>query len=124
MLISDWSAELFSSYLELRQFQKINKETLTDVEIGAKWDWQAGGVRGQLNVAAFHSKYQGALQFFNVVATGIPQGVPDYPTRQSIGLNAADDTIRGIELVATVIPPTGLTLSDRKSAVEGKSVSV
>src|SRR3546814_11521165 len=59
------------------------------VEIGAKWDWQAGGVRGRLNVAAFHSKYQGALQFFNVVATGIPQGVPDYPDRKSTRLNSS-----------------------------------
>src|SRR3546814_9427163 len=92
MRIIDGSSDVGSSDL-------INKETLTDVEIGAKWDWQSGSVRGRLNVAAFHSKYQGALQFFNVVATGIPQGVPDYPTRQSIGINAADETIRGIEKI-------------------------
>lgn len=96
---------------DLRPFQKINKETLTDVEVGAKWNWRAGDVHGRLNIAAFYSKYKGALQFFNVVATGIPQGAPDYPTRQSIGVNAADETIKGIEIEASIVPTTGLTFS-------------
>ncbi|MDB5700918.1 MAG: TonB-dependent receptor [Sphingomonadales bacterium] len=96
---------------DLRPFQKIGKETLTDGEIGFKWDWRADGIRGRLNVAAFLGKYKGALQFFNVVSSGIPQNAPDYPTRQSIGINAADETIKGVEVEAVVIPARGLTLS-------------
>jgi iron complex outermembrane receptor protein len=96
---------------DFRPYQKINKEKLTDVEIGAKWDWTAGDVRGRLNVSGFYSKYKGALQFFNAIATGIPQSAVDYPTRQSIGINAADLTIKGIEFEATVMPVSGLTLS-------------
>src|SRR3546814_10505778 len=32
---------------DLRPFQKIGEEKLTDVELGAKWDWEAGDVRGR-----------------------------------------------------------------------------
>src|SRR3546814_746340 len=96
---------------DLRPFQKIGEEKLTDVELGAKWDWEAGDVRGRLNVAAFYGKYKGALQFFNVVGTGIPNTAPDFPTRQSIGVNAADMTIQGVEVEAVVIPIAGLSFS-------------
>src|SRR3546814_16003247 len=30
---------------DLRPFQKIGEEKLTDVALGAKWDWEAGDVR-------------------------------------------------------------------------------
>ena len=96
---------------DLRPFQKIEEETLTDYEIGAKWDWRSGGARGRLNVAAFRTDYKGALQFFNVVATGIPNTAPDFPTRTSIGVNAADLTIQGVEVEATVIPVAGLSFN-------------
>src|SRR3546814_20272552 len=91
MRISDWSSDVCSSDL--------------------KWDWEAGDVRGRLNVAAFYGKYKGALQFFNVVGTGIPNTAPDFPTRQSIGVNAADMTIQGVEVEAVVIPIAGLSFS-------------
>src|SRR3546814_10676100 len=83
---------------ELRPFQKIGEEKLTDVELGAKWAWEAGVVRGRQNVAAFYGKYKGALTFFNVVGTGIPNTAPDFPTRQSIAVNAADMTIQDVEV--------------------------
>src|SRR3546814_17776650 len=35
----------------------------------------------------------------------------DFPTRQSIGVNAADMTIRGVEVEAVVIPIAGLSFS-------------
>src|SRR3546814_818063 len=52
-----------------------------------------------------------SLQFFNVVGTGIPNTAPDFPTRQSIGVNAADMTIQGVEVEAVVIPIAGLSFS-------------
>src|SRR3546814_16381768 len=94
------------------------------------------------------------LQFFNIVGTGIYQSAPDAPTNTAIGINAADETIKGIELDATVLVNSNLNFSftgaytkskvdrlsnpkltgaalpleqitlDRKSGVEGKSVSV
>lgn len=96
---------------DLTPFQKLGEEKITDVEIGAKWDWRAGDVRGRFNLSAFRGKYKSALQFFNVVGTGVPNAAPDFPTRQSIGVNAADLTIQGLELEAIVTPFTGFTLS-------------
>jgi iron complex outermembrane receptor protein len=96
---------------DLRPFQKIGEETVTDFELGMKSDWTAGNVRGRVNLAGFWSKYKNALQFFNVVPLGIPRGAPDFPTRQSIGINAADETIKGLEFDATLVPVDGLTLS-------------
>src|SRR3546814_13900600 len=32
---------------DLRPFQKIGEEKLTDVELGAKWDWEAGEELGR-----------------------------------------------------------------------------
>lgn len=96
---------------DLRPFQKIGEEKLTDVEVGTKWDWSTGDVRGRVNIAGFYSKYKGALQFFNVVGTGIPNTAPDNPTRQSIGINAADLTIKGVEFEMTIIPTAGLSFS-------------
>src|SRR3546814_3402670 len=66
MRISDWSSDVCSSDL-----------------IGAKTDWAIGTVRGRLNLAAFLSKYKDALQFFNIVGTGIYQSAPDAPTNRS-----------------------------------------
>src|SRR3546814_9932130 len=100
MRISDWSSDVCSSDL-----------TLTDYEIGAKTDWAIGTVRGRLNLAAFLSKYKDALQFFNIVGTGIYQSAPDAPTNTAIGINAADETIKCIELDATVLVNSNLNFS-------------
>src|SRR3546814_15180116 len=69
---------------DFRPFQRTGKETLTDYEIGAKTDWAIGTVRGRLNLAAFLSKYQDELQFFNIVGTGIYQSAPAAPPNTAI----------------------------------------
>src|SRR5690606_12087298 len=51
---------------DLRPFQTTPEEKLTDFEIGIKTTWQAGDVRGKLNLAGYVSKYKGALAFYNV----------------------------------------------------------
>src|SRR3546814_623159 len=83
---------------DLRQYQTTDKETLDDFEIGMKSNFEAGGAHLRLNVAAFHSKYKGGLQFINVRnTTGIPATTPDAPNRGSVAVNVADMTIKGIE---------------------------
>jgi iron complex outermembrane receptor protein len=96
---------------DLRPFQTIGEETVTDVEIGAKSDWTLGSVDGRLNVAAYYSKYKNALQFFNVLGTGIYSSAPDLPTNQAVAINAADETIKGIEFDLTLMPTPDLTLT-------------
>lgn len=98
---------------DFRALQTTGEEKLTDVETGAKWDFEAGYLgRGRINVAAYYSKYKGALQFLNTFGTGLPsQGVPDAPSRTAVGANAADRTIWGIELEALLRPSANFSVS-------------
>lgn len=96
---------------DLRPFQTVDEETLTDVEIGVKNDWSIGDVQGRINVAAYISKYKDAVQFLNTAVFRLPVTTPDAPTGQSVGVNASDLTIKGVEMDLTVVPLPGLTLS-------------
>ncbi len=95
---------------DLRAVQKTGEEKLTDVEVGEKWDFQAGGGRGRINMAAFYSKYKNALQFLNVQSI-VPASAPDNPTNASVGANAANLTIYGVEAEASFSPSRNLTVS-------------
>ncbi|MDB6062728.1 MAG: TonB-dependent receptor [Verrucomicrobiaceae bacterium] len=101
----------FGTCPDLRPFQKTKEEKLTDIEIGVKNDWNIGDVKGRIDVAGYVSKYKGAVQFLNVQALGIPNEAVDAPTDQSVGVNAADLTISGVEADLTVIPVPSLTLT-------------
>jgi iron complex outermembrane receptor protein len=96
---------------DLRPVQTTKPEQLTDVEFGIKTDWRAGDVRGRFNVAVFYSKYKNALEFANVSGVGIPSSAPDQPTNTAVGINLADETIKGIEFDATIMPTHTLTLT-------------
>ncbi len=96
--------------VDLRPFQKTGEEKLTDVEVGEKWDFNISGARGRINTAVFYSKYKNALQFLNVQSI-VPSNAPDNPTNASIGVNAANLSIYGVELEASVSPTRDLTLS-------------
>src|SRR5690606_36766574 len=92
-------------------FQATEPEMLTDYEVGVKNDWAVGNVRGRINVAAFRSNYKDSTQFVNYQGAGIPNGAPDAPTNGSVGVNAADIIIQGVEADLTVIPVDSLTLT-------------
>src|SRR3546814_4069087 len=77
-----------------------------------KSNFEAGGAHLRLNVAAFHSKYKGGLQFINVRnTTGIPATTPDAPNRGSVAVNVADMTIKGIEADLVIAPSRSFSLS-------------
>ena len=92
-------------------FQKVKEEKVNDIEIGVKSTWRIGTTRVLANVAAYRIKYDNGIQFFNDVATGIPQSAPDLPTRGSIAINAANFTIQGIEADLAISPTSALTFS-------------
>ncbi|GGN52210.1 TonB-dependent receptor [Novosphingobium indicum] len=94
---------------DLRPFQKTGEETITDVEIGSKYNYRVGAARGLLNIAAYYSKYKNALQFLNTQTT-VPNGTPDSPTNGSLAVNAADLRIWGVELEASISPVRSLTV--------------
>jgi len=105
--------------VDLRPFQKTGEEKLTDVEIGEKYDFRLGGGRGRINTAFFYSKYKNALQFLNAQAL-IPSTAPDNPTNASFGVNAADLSIYGVEIEASVSPTRNLTVSFNGAATKVK----
>ncbi|WP_404476620.1 TonB-dependent receptor [Novosphingobium sp. BL-52-GroH] len=94
---------------DLRPFQKTGEETITDVEVGSKYDYRVGSARGLLNIAAYYSKYKNALQFLNTQTT-VPNGTPDSPSNGSLAANAADLRIWGVELEASISPVRSMTI--------------
>jgi iron complex outermembrane receptor protein len=109
---------------DLRPFQKTAAEKLTDVEIGSKSDFTVDGIPVRFDIDGFWSKYKNALQFFNVLGTGIYTGAPDLPNDQSVGINAASETILGSELGLTVRPVPELTVSLNGSYVNATIDSI
>jgi iron complex outermembrane receptor protein len=105
---------------DFRPYQTVDEEQITDFEVGLKSDWSAGDMRGRTNVAVFHTLYKDAIQFFNVIGTGTFVGAPDLPNRQSLGVNAADFSITGVELEATISPTPSLTFSLNGTYVDQK----
>ncbi len=95
---------------DLRPFQTTDKETVTDVELGSKASFRAGGARGHFNISAYYAKYKNALQFLNVTGV-VPNGAPDTPTNTAFGANISDQTITGVEFEASVSPTRNFTAS-------------
>ncbi len=98
------------SCVDLRGYQTIKQERVTDVEIGEKLSFNVAGAQGRLNVAAFYSRYDNATQFLSNSGNFLfPRGTLDAPP-SSIIINAADLNIYGVEIDASVSPDRNLTL--------------
>jgi iron complex outermembrane recepter protein len=107
---------------DLRPYQTWNPETLTDVEIGAKTNWEIGGWNGKTNIAVFRGVYKNAVQFINVVGQITPDA--GFPQFGSFGYNSGQLTLSGVELDAAVSPLRGLTFSGNASYFNQKVDSV
>ncbi|MDB5686984.1 MAG: TonB-dependent receptor, partial [Rhizorhabdus sp.] len=105
---------------DLRPFQTTEPEKVTDVEIGVKTNWTLGDVRGRFNVAAYQLKLKGLVQFLQSAELGIPSSAPDRPQSGSLGINLADQTVKGIEVDAAISPIRGLTFTGNASYVDHK----
>ncbi len=79
---------------------QFEPEEVATSELGAKWDFNVGGIPVRLNMAAFYSEYENFQ--IPVVLSG--------PTRQTI-INAGAATIQGAEFELTVKPTSNLTIS-------------
>jgi iron complex outermembrane receptor protein len=95
---------------DLRPLQGTKPDSITDYEIGLKTTWHWNGIQGRFNIDAYTGKYKNEVQMINF-ATLIPPTAPDNPQSSSVGINAADLRVRGIELDTSIIPVRGLTLS-------------
>ena len=99
-----------TSCVDLRGYQTIEQERVTDIEIGEKLSFNAAGATGRLNISAFYSKYENATQFLsNSGNFTFPRGTLDAPPSSFI-INAADLDIYGVEVDASVSPDENLTV--------------
>ena len=92
-------------------------EKVTDFEIGVKADFEIGGMPARTNLALFRSKMKGAQvsQAFPVV-----NPVTNQLTLINMIVNAAEATVKGVEIDATLMPVEGLTLSANWAYTDGK----
>jgi iron complex outermembrane receptor protein len=81
-------------------------ETVQDVEIGVKSDWELYGVKARTNVAAFHTDYKNkqASQAYTATING-------QLITTNLIVNAGNVTIDGLEADFTFIPVNGLELT-------------
>jgi len=76
------------------EFVPYQPQTVSDVELGLKSRWNAGGISGRSNIALFRGKYKGNQRLFRFTIT-IPGGPPASANRI---VNAATSTVQGLEL--------------------------
>ncbi len=83
----------------------FNPEKVNDIELGVKWDFAFGGVRGSMNADVYQAWYQDIQRQVSFIS-------PTSGTLVSSIFNAAQSHIRGAELEFTLHPGVeGLTLS-------------
>lgn len=98
------------SCVDLTSYQTIKQERVTDIEIGEKLTFNLSGARGRINLAGFYSKYENATQFLSNSGNFMfPRGTLDAPPSSFI-INAADLSIYGLEIDASVSPDDSLTI--------------
>ncbi|HLG87432.1 MAG TPA: OmpA family protein [Alphaproteobacteria bacterium] len=97
----------------LPQFQNLKPEHVTDVEIGAKSDWEFMGIHGRTNGDLFHTDYK-AIQVAQLVQVVDSQGNAHAASETQ---NAASATLEGGELEATFVPVEGLEIAPHASYI-------
>lgn len=91
-------------------YQTFQPEKITDVEIGVKYDWRAGGWVGRANLAAYRAKYDNVVGSFNAAAL-VPSTDAAAPLNSSVGINTGEQTLSGFEWELIIQPTPSLTLT-------------
>ncbi|HLG87556.1 MAG TPA: TonB-dependent receptor plug domain-containing protein [Alphaproteobacteria bacterium] len=94
-------------------FSQIKPQRVTDVEIGAKADWEIMGIHGRTNGDLFHTDFNSiAVQKTITFTNAAGQLVANQVTQ-----NAGAATVDGAEVEGTIIPISGVELSPHFSYV-------
>jgi iron complex outermembrane receptor protein len=93
------------------QFQSLKPEHVTDVELGAKVDWDIEGMKLRTNGDIFHTDYK-AIQVQQLVNVTDSQGNTH---AASLETNAASAQLEGAEAEVTVIPIPSVELGGHGS---------
>jgi iron complex outermembrane receptor protein len=92
-------------------YQVVLPESLTDVELGVKTDWELWGIKGRTNADIFQDWF-----------TDIQESVGlNIPGRGVVGatINAAQANLKGFETQGTIIPVAGLEIGFNYAYEEG-----
>ncbi|MFA5547668.1 MAG: TonB-dependent receptor [Porticoccaceae bacterium] len=95
----------------LAPYQTYEPETLKDIEIGLKTDFNIADIPVRFNIAAYRGRYDGVVTSFNTSAI-IPADDPGAPLSSSLGINTGKRTLSGFESELVVELLEGLTLTN------------
>lgn len=111
----------------LADYQEYQPETVQDIELGLKSDWELGGVIGRLNVALFHSDFEDVHYAVPTTSASQMLGAPGIdgdgdPTNDPTGglfySNAGESTVKGVEIDLTVAITEALEVSFNGSYID------
>jgi iron complex outermembrane receptor protein len=97
----------------LLQYQDLKPEHVTDVEIGAKSDWDLWGMHARTNGDVFHTDYK-AIQVSQLVEVTDSTGATHAASET---LNAASAELEGAEFESTFLPFKGVEISPHASYI-------
>jgi iron complex outermembrane receptor protein len=106
----------------LAAFQFFGPQTVDDVEIGAKTQWNVGDVRGRFNIAAFRGKFKDLQRYIG----GIPANLDGDndpstdPTNTALVINAGKSRVQGVEIDALVALTRNLSFNGGLSYLDAK----
>jgi iron complex outermembrane receptor protein len=83
-------------------FADFKPELVTDVEIGAKSDWEIFGMKARTNIDAYHTDYSDIQTTITVTLNNLATPITE---------NAASATIEGVEFQGTLLPVAGTELT-------------
>jgi iron complex outermembrane receptor protein len=115
----------------LTPFQGYRPETVDDVELGLKTNFNYEQIRGRFNIAAYSSKYTGLIAAISTAsatnATGGADGdfnSANDPTGRNLYANVGDGKVQGIEVDLVVSPMEGLELDAGAAWIDKKITAV
>ncbi len=97
---------------------KYESEFVTDVEVGAKVDWDIAGIKARTNIDGFHDDYRNAQRAIGVQFDLVPGDASTANSTTVIANGNAE--IQGVEFEGTILPFTGLELTASWSYVDAK----
>lgn len=106
----------------LAPYQSYKPESVKDVELGVKTNFELGTGRGRFNVALYSGRYSNAVIAFNTSAI-IPSTDAGAPQSSSVGINVGERRIRGFETELVLQPTSNLTFSNAISYTKVKLLS-
>src|SRR5690606_16039264 len=95
----------------LPPYHRDQPETLKDIEIGLKSDFNICYVPVSFIYSTYHNKYNSVVTSFNTSAI-VPASDPGSPQSSAIGINTGERTLSGFETELVVEPFDGLTLTN------------